>query len=356
MLKSRPSLCLSFQIENGYKGGLVVRDVTVPLFFGTEPPPNEDSMTNSTRTSISNAGTTPSPVGNANHTDAPSEHPSTAWNYGDWFPHPAWSLETLLEDPMRLARRECYYLYYEIQPTGRHVQQVFCRGTTLGVDLLTCLQAWTVYDEELQCRVHRGFRDQADRVVADLLPLLAPPQQNDRATVELAGHSLGGAVAAIVAGKLRQRGYRVVRLTTVGEPAYVATYRDAQQLRQLLPADHLRIENDRDFVPFLPPAAIHVGDKLWFPNFDSLLSSIIGRVSKDADTTASSQPPPPPRFVTDSPEHRWTESFWLNFCVPEILLANGKPHRIPSYLERLDALLTPTSSTDQEGNDNSGSS
>ena len=104
-----------------------------------------------------------------------------------------------------------------------------------------------------------------------------------------------GIVAAILAVKLRQRGYRVVRLTTVGEPAYVNSVKDADILRDRLPADHLRVEDDRDFVPFLPPFGAHVGDKLWLPEASA------------------------PRFVANTPEHRWTDSFWINFRVPELL-------------------------------------
>ena len=295
----------------------MVRDLTVPLFGSDKSDLDGNSIVLKKHATDDKT--------DSNNKDSPTLN---TWKLFDWFFNSinVHSWEELWLDPMRLARRECYYLYYEIEPTGRHVQQIFCRGTTLGVDILTCLQAWTVYDEELKCRVHRGFRGQADRVVNDLLPLLAPPH-DFRATVELAGHSLGGAVATLVSGKLRQRGYNVVRLTTVGEPAYVASYDDAKQLRQLLPADHLRVENDRDFVPFLPPTAAHVGDKLWFPNFYS------------HSTTSLPLPLPPPRYVVDSPECWWTESFWLNFCAPEILTANGKPHRIPTYLARLDALI-----------------
>jgi len=48
------------------------------------------------------------------------------------------------------------------------------------------------------------------RLVRDLEPLLADPQSSgERATLELVGHSMGGAVALIVALKLIQRGHRV---------------------------------------------------------------------------------------------------------------------------------------------------
>jgi enterochelin esterase-like enzyme len=49
------------------------------------------------------------------------------------------------------------------------------------------------------------------RLVQDLEPLLADPRAvgSQRATVELCGHSLGGAVALIAALKLLKKGHRV---------------------------------------------------------------------------------------------------------------------------------------------------
>lgn len=278
---------------NDYKGGLVVRDLTLPLWWLTDND-NDDDESNSNNQS------------------------STSPSAGDWSSH----MEEIWNDPMRLARRECYYLYYEITPNGKIIQQIFCRGTALWVDILTCMQAWMVYDVDLGCRIHKGFRDQADRVMQDVLPLLAS-NHDRRAEVELCGHSLGAAVAAILAVKLRKRGYRVTKLTTIGEPAYVADEHAARVLQDLLPANRLRVEDDLDFVPFLPPFGSHVvGNKLW-------LTACAG--ARFVPKTSSLS-------TNEHDSAAWTDSVLVNFCVPEILLSNGKPHRIPNYLERLAAL------------------
>jgi triacylglycerol lipase len=121
-------------------------------------------------------------------------------------------------------------------------QQIFCRGTTLAIDVLSCLSFWMVYDEELGCRVHLGFRNQADRIFKDIQPLLAPTDDK-RPTVEVSGHSLGGALTYLIAAKLRKRGYKVVRATSVGAPRLCATAAGASILESLLPRDNLRIEN-----------------------------------------------------------------------------------------------------------------
>ena len=268
----------TWHVQHGYKGGLVVRDLTLPL-----------GKDDSAATASANGSTVVGP-----------------WR----------------QDPLRLARRECYYLYYEVTPTGQHVQQIFCRGTTLWVDVWTCLQANMVYEDELGCRVHSGFWQQARRILHDVEPLLV--QGDQRAEIEVCGHSLGGATAALLAIQLRLRGYTVTRVTTIGEPAYVATAQAAAHLATLLPVDHLRIEDSCDFVPFLPPFGSHVGNKLWFhpPNCG------------------------PPRFVKrDRPEYSWTESVWINFSLPELLWSNGAPHRIPSYLRQLATIVDPPPGT-----------
>ena len=269
--------------EHGFKGGLVLRDLTKPLF----------GMDGGGDTNTTNADT-----------------------------HDL-SLHEILEDPTRLARRECYYLYYELKPNGESQQQIFCRGTTLLADIVTCCEAWMVYDEELGCRVHRGFRNHADRILRDVLPLLTTPH----ATMEVCGHSLGGAAATIVAAKLRRRGYRVVRLTTVGEPRLCATPEDAEKLcATLLPVDQLRVESDRDFVPFLPPFGAPTGHKIW------ITSSSNDGGDDDDDV---------PRFVArnNSSARRWTDSVFINFCVPELLASRGQPHRVRNYVKALRKLV-----------------
>jgi hypothetical protein len=263
----------TWHAQHDFKGGIVVRDLTKPVFgFRHDDHPDDDVLE------------------------------------GD---SGGWTLQELLQDPTRLERRECYYLYYEIEPTGKIVQQVFCRGTTLAFDVVTCLQAWMVYDQELKCSVHRGFLNQANRILEDISPLIVPPGDR-RAAVEICGHSLGGAVAAILAAKLKTRGYRVTSLTTVAAPRFLKSPEDATIMRKLLPADHIRVEHDQDFVPFLPPSGSHVGNKLWLSNNGV-------------------------HFV-DTQQHLWTDSVWTNFRVWELLSVKGKPHRIPRYVKQLAEL------------------
>jgi hypothetical protein len=268
-VKNELDLIRKWHHDHGYKGGLVLRDLTKPL-FGME-----------------------------------------LWESNGEHPHQDLTIGEILEDTTILARRECYYLYYELKGNGAIKQEIFCRGTTLFADLLTSLQAYMVYDNDLECRVHKGFCRQADRILEDVLPLLTPPTDR-RATIEVAGHSLGGAVAAILAIKLRKRGYRVIRVTTVGEPRFCSPDANGDRLLELLPKDFLRVENDQDFAPFLPPFGSHIGNKLWLINNSSA------------------------RFVPHHKQYEWTDSVWLNFRIWEVLSVNGRPHRVPYYVSQIE--------------------
>jgi hypothetical protein len=167
--------------NRGYNGGIVVRDLGRPLF---------------SLNSLDHGRETNDGDGNA-------------------------SLDGII-DITKSDQRECYYLYYEIHSNGEIQQQIFCRGTTLLADVLTCLQTWFVYDSELGCHVHYGFNQHANRIVEDVLPLLVPPNEKSGvgATVEVCGHSLGGAVAMLVSIKLRKRGYIVTRVTSIAGPRF----------------------------------------------------------------------------------------------------------------------------------------
>ena len=220
-----------------------------------------------------------------------------------------------------LLQRECYYLYYELTSRGETKQQIFCRGTTLRADVQTCINAKMKYDPELGCRLHAGFLEHADRLLNDVLPLLAPPS-NRRATVEVCGHSLGGAVAFILAMKLKKRGYTVKRATAVAAPRFVEE-EAAEHLQTLLPKDSLRIEDDFDFVPFLPPHMKGLADKLWLSSSD-----FPGRHRAYYVPFQSSQ----------REDAWWLDSFLVNSRLPESFVHIKTAHRIPSYVAKIKAL------------------
>ena len=91
--------------------------------------------------------------------------------------------------------------------------------------------------------VHRGFRDYADVVLGDGLAerLKTSLEKNPNATLYLTGHSLGGAVATIVAIRLADAGLSTaqVKAITFGAPAIgshalAATYADKIDLTRVV--------------------------------------------------------------------------------------------------------------------------
>eukprot|EP00550_Attheya_septentrionalis_P006478 CAMPEP_0198284032 /NCGR_PEP_ID=MMETSP1449-20131203/3573_1 /TAXON_ID=420275 /ORGANISM="Attheya septentrionalis, Strain CCMP2084" /LENGTH=458 /DNA_ID=CAMNT_0043980937 /DNA_START=98 /DNA_END=1474 /DNA_ORIENTATION=+ len=275
--------------ERGFRGGLVLRALTQPLFSssGDDDGHQEDLD--------------PSEI-----TGGPNELGRMTKDFFD--------------------QRECYYLYYEILGNGRIQQHIFCRGTTLFADIFTCLNSWLVYDDELDCQFHQGFLGHANRLIADVEPLLVPPSDNggERGTVEISGHSLGGAVAYIVAMKLKKRGYNVVRVTSVGSPRY-CDLESTEKLFKLLPRDCLRIEEELDIFTYLSPYRYgpQLGNKLWFV-----------RDSSSGEKRA--------RYIPYSLQvhenMKWIDSVIVNFLIPELALNWGRSHRVPVYLSDINQL------------------
>jgi len=294
-VKEELDLLRKYHIENGYHGGLIVRDLSQPLFSFDEcnDAKTTDKMESECNSSISED--------NGGNMKSSTEHGANS-NGGN--------------ADKDMAQRECYYLYYEIKPNGHTKQEIFCRGTTLLVDVLTCLQSWFVYDEELGCHVHHGFKKHADRVVEDVLPLLAKP--SEFSTVEVSGHSLGGAVAMLVAVKLKKRGYRVTNVLSIAGPRLCRGYKDRDILERLLPKQTIRIENDLDLVPYLPPSGVSAGDKLWL-------------VSDEGQEKAFMLP----KLWTNNPINSWVESVLLNLKLFETIWNQSKTHKIATHVTRL---------------------
>jgi hypothetical protein len=266
-----------WHVERGYNGGLVVRDLSRPLFsldlFHSEENSSE-----------------------------PREINASSMN-----------------------QRECYYLYYEIHSNGETRQQLFCRGTTLFSDILTCLQTWFEFDEELGCRVHHGFNEHANRIVEDVIPLLVSPSKNS--TIEVCGHSLGGAVAMLVAIKLRKRGYFISKVTSVGGPRFCRGIEERVVLEKWLPSKTIRIEDDLDLVTYLPPIGVSVGDKLW------LVSDYRDGEKKDEVYML------PREWMEDqSGVSEFTESVWLNLRLFESLRKQYVTHKVLSYVQKLNQI------------------
>ena len=112
--------------------------------------------------------------------------------------------------------------------------------------------------------MHRGYRIVARECADALAPLMTPGY-----SVQLTGHSLGGAVAVATALLLRVRGVSVDKVVTFGAPKLgPRETRDAAE-----PLDILRVVQKDDLIPLLPMSRpfvrkpyVHLGEGLVLDN------------------------------------------------------------------------------------------
>lgn len=144
---------------------------------------------------------------------------------------------------------------------------VVCRGTEPNEwnDIKADVNALSVLAETAG-RVHRGFKREVD----DLWPRLERSLKDNEKPLWFAGHSLGGAMATICAGrcKLAEIPSNPAGLFTYGSPR-VGTQRYINYVK----IPHYRWVNNNDIVARVPPAWMgyrHSGRELYFNCFGRL--------------------------------------------------------------------------------------
>ncbi len=125
-------------------------------------------------------------------------------------------------------------------------QTLSIRGTAEKPNVWEDVETALVPDSLLGIPLHRGFQRDATAIFSD-----ATPHLRKDFSLRITGHSLGGAVAAILAEYYTKEGYTVERLVTFGQPrvATKMTPADTTQLRSVT----TRVVNDLDVVPMIPP-------------------------------------------------------------------------------------------------------
>ncbi|MFI5142387.1 MAG: lipase family protein [Bacteroidia bacterium] len=124
---------------------------------------------------------------------------------------------------------------------------VSIRGTADFKNFLVDGKCWKVKNETLGIRVHAGFNVLAMEVVKAITPNLKKYY-----SINIVGHSLGGAGAAIVGLMLKEMGFEVKEVLTYGQPKIMSKsgcekYKDFPLLR---------IVDHEDLVTNLPPTTL----------------------------------------------------------------------------------------------------
>jgi len=124
---------------------------------------------------------------------------------------------------------------------------VACRGTepTAINDVLADLKMFPV-KHHIAGRVHRGFYAEYDKVIPDIKEALKKHDKKGNKTVWVTGHSLGGAMAVLVAAELQPSG----GLHTFGQPRVG----NKAFLKSLDGIKYYRYRNNNDIVTAVPPS------------------------------------------------------------------------------------------------------
>jgi hypothetical protein len=137
--------------------------------------------------------------------------------------------------------------YFVERDDKQHQQFITIRGTDNNKNLSEDLNITVRDDRKIAIPVHSGFDQAARAIYNDVTPYLKPEYKT-----YVTGHSLGGAVAALLAVYLMEDGVQVARVVTFGQPRF--TTRDGVKRLGLLPLT--RVVDEYDVVPMIPPGIV----------------------------------------------------------------------------------------------------
>ncbi|MEP9387366.1 lipase family protein [Mesorhizobium sp. KR9-304] len=137
--------------------------------------------------------------------------------------------------------------YFLEQDDKAKVQYIAIRGTANRRNLIEDVEMRIREDLALAIPVHAGFDGTARVLYADMTPSLKRDY-----TTYITGHSLGGALAALLAIHMIEDGYKVDKVVTFGQPKFTTT----DGVAKLGFLKLTRVVDENDMVPMLPPTTI----------------------------------------------------------------------------------------------------
>lgn len=132
--------------------------------------------------------------------------------------------------------------FLAVSPEG--VQYLSFRGTSNLENALVDIDVSLMPDESLGIQLHQGFVSATQAAFQNAKPYL-----NTSQPIVTTGHSLGGAVAVIMAMFLQQDGYLLHRVTTFGQPKVTNVF----GARKFSDLPLTRVVTPKDIVPLVPP-------------------------------------------------------------------------------------------------------
>ena len=134
-------------------------------------------------------------------------------------------------------------LYFVQTDHARQQHVVSVRGTVDDTNWQLDKDTHGAFDKQAGVLLHRGFHKVAQAIHADLRNQINPTYRT-----YFTGHSLGGAVAAILATYLDRQGYSVGGVYTFGQPKFTNT----EGVRRFTHLPMLRVVYQNDAVAMLP--------------------------------------------------------------------------------------------------------
>ena len=193
------------------------------------------------------------------------------------------------------------------------IQTVAIRGTANLENAMLDLDLELKPDTVLDIKLHQGFGSGAKAVYEDIKPFLTKDQP-----IHLTGHSLGGAIAVILAMYLQNDGYPVEQVITFGQPK-VTNVTGANKFDNL---PLIRVVTPNDIVPLVPPLSpmqIKDLDIFWHMGEEVIL---LGN-KKFTQTSGVKSMLRATKFTTSIPSEK-----------------NLQAHQMATYLKLIDQLQT----------------
>lgn len=144
-------------------------------------------------------------------------------------------------------------------------QVIAVRGTSNVENAFIDIALKLVQDNHTGIRLHNGFSQAASAIYTEIKPIL----KNDY-VINTTGHSLGGAVAVILAMYMDMDNYKIGKVVTFGQPK-LTNISGANKFKHL---NLIRVVTQKDIIPLIPPldpVDLNDLDIYWHPGTEVIL-------------------------------------------------------------------------------------